>query len=156
MNEAMRTSNDLLSALTDQGLRMRKLELAPGSILYQHGAQPKGLFFITSGNVRTFLPAHGRNIEIETIGAGQFLGLPAVISGKTAEMSAVAEDAVKAVFISKDEINAALRRDPGLYLVVSSFLSDAVTSAYKHVRKIRSNRAAFCDLKSSIINGGSS
>jgi len=156
VNDAMQNRNDLLSILTDQGLRTRNLELAPGSVLYRHGAQAKGLFFITSGNVRTFLPAHGRNIEIETIGPGQFLGLPAVISGKTAEMSAVAEDTVKAVFISKDEVDGALRRDPGLYLVVSSFLSNAVSCAYKHVRNMRSNRAAFCDLKPSMIKGGSS
>jgi CRP-like cAMP-binding protein len=90
------------------------------------------------------------------MGPGQFLGLPAVVSGQTAEMSAVAEGTVKAVFISTDEINAALRRDPTLYLVVSSFLSDAVSCAYKHVRNIRSNKAAFCDLKPSIISGGSS
>lgn len=139
MNEALQTRNNLLSVLTDQGLPAKNLELAPGSILCRHGAQPKGVFFITSGNVRTFLPAHGRNIEIEMMGAGQFLGLPAVISGKTAELSAVAEDAVKAVFISKDEINAALRKDPSLYLVINSFLSDALSCAYEHVRNIRSN-----------------
>lgn len=137
MNEAIQTSKDLLSTLTDQGLRTRNLDLAPGSILCRHGAQPKGLFFIISGNVRTFLPAHGRNIEIETMGPGKFLGLPAVISGKSAEVTAVAEDAVKAVFISKDEINAALSKNPSLYLVINSFLSDALSSAYKHVRNIR-------------------
>lgn len=156
MNEGMQSRNDLLSALTAHGLRMRNLELAPGSILCQHGVPPKGLFFITLGHVRTFLPAHGRNIDIDRIGTGQFLGLPAVISGKTAEVTAVAEDTVRAVFISKDQISAALKRHPGLYLVVSSFLSDAVSCAYKHVRNVRSNRAAFCDLKPSIINGGSS
>src|SRR5689334_17223974 len=87
VNDGIEIRNDLLSALTDQGLRMSNLELAPGTILCQHGVQPKGLFFITSGKVRTFLPAHGRNIEIERIGPGQLLGLPAVISGKNAEMS---------------------------------------------------------------------
>jgi CRP-like cAMP-binding protein len=139
LNEAIDNQKDLLSALVDRGLRTKSLELAPGSTLYEHGAQPKGLFFIMSGNVRTFLPAHGQNIEIEKIGPGEFLGLAAVISDKRAEMSAVAEDAVKAVFISKDEVNAALRRDPSLYFVINSFLSDALSRAYRHVRSIRSN-----------------
>ena len=50
MNETIHTSKDLLSTLTDQGLRTRNLELAPGSMLCRYDAQPKGLFFIAARN----------------------------------------------------------------------------------------------------------
>jgi CRP-like cAMP-binding protein len=139
LSEAMQNPNDLLRALIHHGLQTRKLEFESGSVLYEYGASPKGLFFITSGTVRTFLPLRDRTIEIEKIGPGQFLGLPAIISDHASEATAVTEDAVKLVFISKDDVLDALRRDPRLLLSINSFLSDALSSAYKHIRNMRSS-----------------
>ena len=139
MTQAIQNRNDLLKVFEDLGLQVQNLEFAPGSILYKHGAPPEGLLFITSGRVRTFLPIHEQSIEIEEIGPGQFLGLAAVISDKNSEVSAIAETPVKAVFIAKDEVVIALRKNPNLYLVINPFLSDALSCAYKHIRNIRSN-----------------
>jgi CRP-like cAMP-binding protein len=139
MNEAILNSKHLLKIFIDHGLNATRKEFESGSVLSEHGESPLGLFFITSGQVRTFLPIDARMVEIEKIGPGRILGLPAVISDKTSEATAVAEGGVKAVFISKDDVLAALRRDPRLYLSVNSFLSDALSCAYKHIRNMRSN-----------------
>ena len=146
MTQAIQNRNDLLRALEDHGLQTQNLDFSPGSILYRHGVPPAGLFFITSGKVRTFVPVRNESMEIERIGPGEFLGLPAVISDKNSELSAVAETAVKAVFISRDEIVAALRDNPHLYLIINPFLSDALSCAYRHMRNIRSNAQVRLDL----------
>ena len=139
MNQATQNRNDLLRALEDHGLKTQNLDFAPGSILYEHGEPPEGLVFVISGKIRTFVPVRGQLMEIEKVGAGQFLGLPAVISDRTSEVTAIAEDAVKVVFIRKDDIDAALRDDPRMYLIINQFLSDALSCAYRHMRTIRSN-----------------
>jgi CRP-like cAMP-binding protein len=136
LTQAIQNQNDLLRALEDHGLHTQNLNFSPGSILYEHGAPPEGLIFITSGKVRTFLPVRDESIEIEKIGPGEFLGLPAVIADKNSEISAVAESKVKAVFISRNEIAEALRKNPHLYLVINPFLSDALSSAYTVAYKV--------------------
>jgi CRP-like cAMP-binding protein len=139
LNQAIQNRDDLLGALKDHGLQIQNLNLLPGSILYEYGTPPVGLFFITSGIVRTFVPVRDQSIEIQKIGPGEFLGLPAVISDINSEVSAVAESAVHAVFIPKDEIVAALRDNPHLYLLINPLLSDALSRAYRHMRNIRSS-----------------
>jgi CRP-like cAMP-binding protein len=104
-----------------------------------NGAPAEGLFFITSGKVRIFLPVRNQSIEIEEAGPGHCIGLPAVISDRDSKVSVIAKTAVKAVFILKEEIAAALRRNPQLYLVINPMLSEALSSAYKHIRSIRSS-----------------
>ena len=139
MSEAMQNPNDLLKVLIEHGLKTSELEFKSGNVLSKYGESPRGLFFITSGKVRTFLPVNDQTIEIEKMGPGQCLGLPAVISDKTSEATAVTEGSVKAVFISKDEVLAVLRKDPRLFLSINSFLSDALSCAYKHIRNMRSS-----------------
>ena len=134
------TRSDLLAIFVNSGLNTKNLEFEPGTMLYEHGSPPGGLLFIMSGRVRTFLPVGQENIEIEKIGPGQCMGLPAVISGENSELSAMAENKVNAVFISRNEVSAALLANPRLYLAINPFLSEAVSCAYKHIRKLRSVR----------------
>ena len=135
----MQHPNDLLRLLMDHGLQTKNLQFESGRILCEFGASPGGLFFLISGRVRTFLPVCDQTIDIEKIGPGQCLGLPAVISDKTSEASAVTEGAVKAVFISKDDVLDALRKDPELYVHINSLLSDALSCAYRHIRNMRTS-----------------
>lgn len=144
MAQTIQNRNDLLRAFEDYGVQSQNLELSPGNILYEHGAPAEGVFFITSGKMRIFVPVDNRLIEIEEAGPGQCLGLPAVISDNNSEISTVAQTAVKGVFISKEEITAALRKNPHLYLAINSHLSDALSSAYRYIRDIRLHAQVRC------------
>ncbi|HEX7962854.1 MAG TPA: Crp/Fnr family transcriptional regulator [Terriglobales bacterium] len=144
MEQAIQNRNDLLKAFEDYGAHTEKMKLSPGDMLYKHGASAEGVFFITSGKMRIFVPVDNRLIEIEEVGPGQCLALPAVISGNNSEISSVAETVVKGVFISKEEVTAALLKYPHLYLVINSYLSEALCSVYRHIRNIRLNAQVAC------------
>ena len=139
MEQAIQKRNDLLTAFEDCGVHTEKLKLLPRDMLYEHGASAEGVFFITSGKMRIFVPVDNRLIEIEEVGPRQCLALAAVISGNNSEVTSVAETVVKGVFISKEEVTAALLKYPHLYLVINSYLSDALCSVYRHIRNIRLN-----------------
>lgn len=82
-----------------------------GSVLFEEGASPNGVFIIVEGRVKTSLTSSdGRTLMVGFFGPGSVLGIAANVLRRPYEATAEATTATKAIFISRQELIAEIQR----------------------------------------------
>jgi len=116
----------LLSERTIQDVesKMELNEYPAGAALYRQGEDARGIFFVIEGQLKiTAVVSSDRTALLKIAGAGEVLGLAAVLSGEPNPASAHVSKRVMAGFIRYEEFTTLLRSHPDFSEAVARSLA---------------------------------
>lgn len=129
-----RLSPELESAL--RGIMTPKT-FARGAVLYRHGTSASGIYVIEQGSVRILLPtADNKHQLLEVAGNGAVLGLSESMSGGEYRVTAEADDATRAAFISRENFAQFLDTRHEFCMQVVRLLSENLHGLYHKFRNV--------------------
>lgn len=112
-----------------------------GSTLFSEGRQPRGVFVLCDGRAKLSICSEsGKRLMLRIAGPGEVLGLSAVLSGKSYELTAETLDASQVVFVRRKDLLKFLRDHPEACMQVVHLLSTDLHTAYERVRTIGLSR----------------
>jgi CRP/FNR family transcriptional regulator, cyclic AMP receptor protein len=85
-----------------------------GGVVFDKGADAEALFVVVSGSVRIVDLLDGREVEIATVGPGQFLGEHSLVLRRTHSKRAVACEDTELMMLSKGQFEELLADRPDL------------------------------------------
>jgi small-conductance mechanosensitive channel/CRP-like cAMP-binding protein len=91
---------------------MQPITFGCGETIIRQGEQGDSMFFICQGAVRVILGAAGDSHEVKRLGAGDFFGEMALLTGEPRTASVVADCDVDAYILCKEPFRLILERDP--------------------------------------------
>jgi CRP-like cAMP-binding protein len=125
---------DLQAALTAHGTNHEVFE--PGEFVFKQGSKCNGVFLVTSGLVRVFLPSADSTATIERIATpGCVLGLPSTVSGEPYSLTAEAMQRTQADHISRASITKLMQRDTASAIKLLGLLSGEVRTLRTEMAK---------------------
>lgn len=108
-----------------------------GAALFVEGQAPRGVFILCSGRVKlSTSSADGRTLILRIADAGEVLGLPATVTGKSYELTAEVLEPTQANFIHRNDFLAFLRDHGEAALRVAQQLGETYHSAIGEMRSI--------------------
>lgn len=102
----------------------------PGVILYEEGEHPAGVYILHSGEIALLVDADTGWPRLRVAGAGEILGLNAVVSRGRHLSSAVALTSCEVGFIGADEFRRLVNESPAIWFSVLRQLSQDVRTSY--------------------------
>ena len=116
---------DLQKALITHGASHEMFE--PGSFVFKKGSKCRGMFLVTSGSIRVFLPTKSSTALIERVATpGCVLGLPSTVSGEPYSLTAEATRRSFVLRISRDDVMKLMQNDTVSAIKLLGFLSGEV------------------------------
>lgn len=105
------------------------------AILFVEGQEPRGVFVICNGRVKmSTSSADGKSIIVRVAEAGEIVGLPGTISGKSYELTAEALEPLQVNFIPRDAFLHFLRQHGEAAVRVAEMLSQIYHATLAEVR----------------------
>lgn len=116
----------------------------PGERLIEHGRRAEALFAVRAGYVKVYLPgaAPGEDHVIDIHGPGTLVGETAATGIGDYAVSAVALDAVEALAIPAEALNAALARNYDVVLTVMGAVSGSLRGLLNQVTELKMKSTA--------------
>ncbi|MGZ5477497.1 MAG: Crp/Fnr family transcriptional regulator [Thermoanaerobaculia bacterium] len=112
-----------------------------GSILFNEGDEPRGIFIIHSGQVElVFSARNGVRKALRTVRSGEILGLSEIVSGSRSDCTATTRTASRIGFITVTELRRMLDEDPSLWLEIAESLSIDLSSCWRSLRSLGASR----------------
>ena len=135
-------SNVLGEAVEKQLAKAEEIERWPaGTVLFNEGEAPRGLFVIHSGVVDLeFSGRNGVSKSLRTANPGEVVGLGYAVSHTLYDCTARARTSVKLGFVPLTELHRMLDETPSLWLTMAQFLSEDINSCWASMRTLSSPR----------------
>jgi CRP-like cAMP-binding protein len=112
--------------------------VGPGETVFAAESPATGVYLVTAGSVRAYLPAEdGRELICRTLSAGSLVGLPAAMCAKTYQFTVEALDRVTLSYVETDAFNELLRGNTDLCMLVVGMMSDElaqIRQTHEHMR----------------------
>ena len=108
--------------------------IAAGSVLFEEGEEPAGVYILHSGEVALGTVVDGRMTHMRIARAGEILGLMAVVSACAHLTSAVATSLCEVGFIEAAEFRSLVDQSPAVWFSVLRQLSQDVNTSYEVLR----------------------
>jgi len=110
---------------------------ARGTILFREGHAARSVFLLCEGRVRlTVCTESGRRMTLRIATPGEVLGLSAVLSGRSYEVTAEVMDSVQVAQIRRHDLLKFLRQHAETCMQVVGLLSEDLHQAYGRVRAV--------------------
>ncbi len=108
-----------------------------GTVLFAEGRPVRGIYLLCDGRAKLSICSDtGKRLTLRVAGAGEVLGLGAVLSNTPYEITAELLDPSQVVFIRKKELMRFLRDHQDICMQVVRMLSQDLHGAYERVRTI--------------------
>ena len=108
-----------------------------GTVLFREGQAARGVFLLCEGRVRlTVCSESGRRMTLQTVMAGELLGLSACLTGSGYEVTAEAVDNLRVAAVNRKDLLHFLREHREACLRVVNLLSEDLHVAYDRVRTV--------------------
>lgn len=130
---------DKLPISAQRDLKLRQVLLTHGAnvVLFLEKEEPRGLFVVLEGEVRTSIASSdGRRLSLNIARCGDILGLAAAAFGSPYEVTAETLYPTKLGFISRDEFTRFLARYPESYPFITEDLSRNVGMLCEQLRTV--------------------
>jgi CRP/FNR family transcriptional regulator, cyclic AMP receptor protein len=115
--------------------------LPKGTMLYEEGKNPKGIYLLCDGRAKlTICSEQGKRLMLRIAGPGEVLGLGATLSSTSYEVTAELLDTSQVVFVKRKELLTFLRDYPQACMMIVQMLSQDLHGAYERVRSIGLSR----------------
>jgi CRP-like cAMP-binding protein len=129
------------------GAAASSLLVNPGETVFNASSPATGVYLVTSGSVRAYLPAEdGRELICRMLSAGSLLGLPAAMCAKTHQFTVEAVENVRLSFVETAVFNELLRDNTDLCMLVVSMMSDELTEIRQTHEHMRTCTNSSCSL----------
>jgi CRP-like cAMP-binding protein len=131
-------------AALDATLTKREMQQYPpaGTILFEEGEQPRGIYIVHSGSIDLLFQARGSELKrVRSAKVGEILGLDSVVSCRPNDYTARVATACNVGFIDKETFSQMLDASPGLWLDVLRLLSQNINASYDSLRNATTARA---------------
>ncbi|MBV9086029.1 MAG: cyclic nucleotide-binding domain-containing protein [Acidobacteriaceae bacterium] len=116
--------------------------LPEGSLLFREGEESTGVFILCRGAARIYVgDPNQASLTLHTSGAGETLGLSAVLAEHPYEVSAELTTRSRLMFIPARDFRRWLQKNPEGSMRVVQFLSEQVHAAYERVRSFQTRRS---------------
>lgn len=113
-----------------------------GTILFNEGDQPRGIYLIHSGTIELLMCArNGEWKRIRSASPGEILALESVISRRPHDSTARAITSCELGFIERDSFLRVLDESPAIWFSVLRLLSQGVNASYNSLRNVALARA---------------
>jgi CRP/FNR family cyclic AMP-dependent transcriptional regulator len=113
-----------------------------GTILFNEGDQPRGIYLIHSGTIDLLMRArNGDWKRMRTASAGDILGLESVVSIGPNDATARAITSCELGFIERESFLRVLDESPAIWFSVLRLLSQGVNASYDSLRNVAQARA---------------
>jgi len=113
-----------------------------GTILFNEGDQPRGIYLIHSGTIELLMRArNGDWKQIRAASASDILGLESVVSRRTHDATARAITPCDLGFIERESFLRVLDESPAIWFSVLRLLSQGVNTSYDSLRNVAQARA---------------
>jgi CRP-like cAMP-binding protein len=108
-----------------------------GTILFDEGDQPRGVYILHSGTVDPLFRARAGDLKRMRAGApGEILGLSAVVSGRPYEYTARIRTPCEVGFVERGAFLGLLDESPAMRFNVLRLLSRDVNASYDSLRTV--------------------
>lgn len=115
----------------------RQENFGPGDRIFSKADAAEHMFVVISGRVKIFLSRGSRRRKtFAYLGAGDFFGEMAVITGKSRSASAEAVDATSLLLIRKNDFRRIIEADPKLCLYMLSAVSERLRLADEEIEDL--------------------
>ncbi len=115
----------------------RTQSVARGQVLFREGEEPKGVYFVHSGQVDlVFAAKNGDSKSLRTADDGQILGLSSLVSRRAHDCTATAKSSGVVGFIDRDVFQKLLDEQPALWLTVLQLISADVNACWDCMRAL--------------------
>lgn len=126
-----------LSAQRDLKLKQVQLTHDANVVLFLEKEEPRGLFVVLEGEVRTSIASSdGRRLSLNIARCGDILGLAAAAFGSSYEVTAETLFPTKLGFISCEEFTRFLARYPEAYPLITEDLSRNIGTLCEQLRTV--------------------
>ncbi len=116
-----------LAALHEISRDRKTRQVDRKEMIYHEGDEPRSVFFIKQGKVRTFkINSDGKELVTGLLGPGDFLGYMAVLEGGRSTDSAEALETCELAVIPREELLALLYKDRDVSIRIIKMLSREV------------------------------
>ena len=113
----------------------RAQRLPAQSILFREGEEAKGAYIIHSGQVElAFTSRKGLVRPLRSLGAGEIVGLEAVMSNKPYDCTATSTTPLRAGYVPKEQLQELLAANPSAWFTVLRFLCHDVNACWSSMR----------------------
>ena len=107
------------------------------TVLFREGQVARGVFVVCQGRVRlTVCSDDGKRLLLRVAGAGEVLGLSAVLSGAPYEITGQAIESCQIAMVRRKDLVTVLREHREACLQVVNLLSEDLHVAYDRVRSV--------------------
>ena len=114
---------------------------SPGSVLFEEGDVPLGIFIVHSGQVDlVFSARNGARKALRTVRAGQILGLSDIVAGTRCDCTATIRTASRIGFVATGDLQRMLDEDPSLWIAIAESLSVDLGSCWQSMRSLGATR----------------
>jgi CRP-like cAMP-binding protein len=112
-----------------------------GSVLFNEGDDPPGIFIIHTGQVDLVFSARsGIRKVLRTVRTGEILGLSDIVCGRTFDCTATTRTASRIGFVPVAELRRMLDEDPSMWMEIAESLSLDIGSCWRCLRSLRASR----------------
>ena len=113
-----------------------------GTVLFNEGDQPRGIYLIHSGTIELLMRArNGEWRRIRSASKGEILGLESVVSRRPYDSTARAMTSCDLGFIEREPFLRVLDESPTIWFSVLRLLSQGVNASYDSLRHVAQARA---------------
>lgn len=113
-----------------------------GTVLFNEGDQPRGIYLIHSGTVELLMRArNGDWKRMRIASAGDILGIESVVSIRPNDATARAITSCDLGFIERESFLRVLDESPAIWFSVLRLLSQGVNASYDSLRNVAQARA---------------
>jgi CRP/FNR family transcriptional regulator, cyclic AMP receptor protein len=108
-----------------------------GAVLFVEGQAPRGVYIVCNGRVKlTTTSRDGKTLILRIAQAGEMLGLHAIVSGKSYELTAETLQPGQLDFIKRDDFLKFLQHHGDACLNAAQHLSQNCQNAYEMIRSL--------------------
>lgn len=113
-----------------------------GTILFEEGQACAGMYIIQRGKVRLFKKCGARQVNIDTLGEGDFFGEMACLIGKPRSINAVVEEESQILLVDPKVLEELFREKSGMGLRILGNLANRLKKAYAIIEKLGEEKAS--------------
>jgi CRP-like cAMP-binding protein len=114
-----------------------------GTILFNEGDSPRGVYVIHSGTIELLMRArNGGWKRMRCTSPGEILGLESVVSRRPHDATARAITSCDLGFIERESFLRVLNESPAIWFSVLRLLSNGVNASYESLRHVSQARTA--------------
>jgi CRP/FNR family cyclic AMP-dependent transcriptional regulator len=142
-HDSIARCDSLASRLKGLGTIIPPVAYPKGAVLFMEGQEASGIFAVCSGHVKLSTSSHkGKAIILRIAEAGELIGLPATLSGKPYEVTAMVSEQARATFIPRAAFLRFLSANPAAVVQVAQLLMNSHYASHEVIQSVGLSHSA--------------